>query len=50
MPFPVTSVLIFSFKNNFMYLFMAALGLHCFSWAFSYGRVGLLLVVMHRLL
>ena len=35
----------------FMYLFLAALGLHCCAWAFSScSEPGLLLVAVHRLL
>ena len=35
----------------FIYLFLAALGLHCYAWAFSScGERGLLFVGVHRLL
>ena len=39
------------FKNKFIYLFLAALGLHCCAWAFSScGEWGLLFVAVHGLL
>ena len=35
----------------YLFLFLAALGLRCCTWAFSsYGERGLLFVVVHRLL
>ena len=44
----------FFFLNNFylfIYLFLAALGLHCCAWAFSScGERGLLFVAVHGLL
>ena len=37
----------FIFKNNFINLFLAALGLHCFVWAFlSCGEQGLLFITV----
>ena len=37
--------------NLFIYLFLAALALHCCAWAFSScGEQGLLFIVVHRLL
>ena len=37
------------FKFLFIYLFLAALGLHCCAWAFSScGERGLLFVALHR--
>ena len=39
------------FSHKFIYLFLAALGLHCCAWAFSScGERGLLFVVVHGLL
>ena len=39
------------FRYLFIYLFMAALGLHCFVWAFfSCGERGLFFVAVHGLL
>ena len=38
-------------KNKFIYLFLAALGLCCCTQSFSsFGKRGLLFVVVHRLL
>ena len=37
----------FIFFNNFIYLFLAALGLHCFVWAFlSCGERGLFFITV----
>ena len=39
------------FKNNFIYVFLAALGLGCFAWAFSScDKWGLLFLAMLGLL
>ena len=39
------------FRNLFIYLFLAAIGLPCCAWAFcSCGEWGLFFVVVHRLL
>ena len=39
------------FFNRFIYLFLAALGLHCCAWAFSScGERGLLFIVVRGLL
>ena len=45
-------IFIIIFKINlFIYLFLAALGLHCCTWAFSScGERGLLFIVVHGLL
>ena len=41
----------FFFFNKFIYLFLAALGLHCCSWAFSgCGERGLLFIAVRGLL
>ena len=48
MPAPVLS---FFFLNKFIYLFLAALGLRCCTWAFSsHGERGLLFTAVRRLL
>ena len=45
------SVACFFKKFVYLFLFLAALGLRCCTWAFSsYGEQGLLFVVVHRLL
>ena len=53
-PHLFTFAFILFFKNFFVffiYLFMAALGLHCCAWAFSScGERGLLFVAVHGLL
>ena len=39
------------FLNLLIYLFLAALGLHCCMWAFSsWGEQGLLFIAVHGLL
>ena len=44
------SILFFFFFNKFIYLFLAALGLHCHARAFSSCERGLLFLVVRRLL
>ena len=46
-----TMLIDFIFKNLFIYLFLAALGLCCCAWVFSScGELGLLFDAVHRLL
>ena len=47
----INLLLPFFFKIDFIYLFLAALGLCCCAWAFSScGELGLLFVAVRRLL
>ena len=48
---PVVFIFVYINFFNFIYLFLAALGLRCCAWAFSScGEQGLLLVAVHGLL
>ena len=48
---PTFTIAILFVFNKFIYLFLVALGLRCYMWAFSSCREkGLLFVVVHRLL
>ena len=47
----VLRIFMYFFFLNFIYLFLAALGLHCCTWAFSsWGEQGLLFVAVRGLL
>ena len=51
LPGPTMLLAVGFFFNRFIYLFLAALGLCCCSWAFSScGEWGLIFSVVHRLL